>query len=205
MSCKRRALRAIGLVVVLGSSPAVHATTYEIGGGVAGDFNAGADTLVELQFADGDTQEIKAGNGLSLFGSAGALFFDQYQHRLQTSLCLGVKLSTMQPTSNADLTFVRFPIELLAFYRNDNWHVRVGGGGVMHLGNSLTGSGAASNIDLDLDTAVGGVAQADFVYNEWSVGMRYTALSYRVSGAEGSAAANSIGVTLGYVYGFSNE
>ncbi len=180
-----------------------YATSLELGGGVGGDFNAGADTLVTLEFDDGDTQEIKAGNGISLFAAGGAVFFDEYRHQLQTSLSLGVKLSTMQPASNADLTFTRFPIELLAFYRNDDWHFRAGGGPLLHVGNSLTGSGAASDIELQMDPALGGILQADLVFDAWFVGMRYTALSYQLSGTDESAAANSLGVSLGYLYRFT--
>ena len=79
------------------------ATAFELGGGVGADFNAGADTLVELEFTDGDTQEIKAGNGLSVFAAGGAVFFDEYQHQLQTSLSLGATRNTAsspaRPTS----------------------------------------------------------------------------------------------------------
>jgi hypothetical protein len=192
-------------VASLALSSAAGATTLELGGGVGADFNAGADTLLELEFDDGSDQEIKAGNGLSLFVAGGAVFFDEYQHRLETVLSPGLKMSTMQPASNADLSFMRYPLEGLAFYRNDDLHFRVGGGAVMHMGNSLTGSGDLSNLDVQMKTALGGVVQADFVLDAWFVGMRYTALSYRVSGAEESAAANSLGVGLGYVYQFTGE
>lgn len=202
---RQLAIATSALFTTLGLSTAAHATAFELGGSVGADFNAGADTLLVLEFDDGDTQDIKAGNGLSLSASGGVLFFDEYQHRLELVLSLGVKLSTMQPTSNADLSFVRFPLELLAFYRNDDWHFRVGGGPVLHMGNSLTGSGALSDLDVDLEPAVGGIVQADLVFGEWFVGMRYTALSYQVSGAATTAAANSLGVTLGYLYRFPHE
>jgi hypothetical protein len=114
-------------------------------------------------------------------------------------------MSTMQPASNADLSFLRFPLELLAFYRNDDWHFRVGGGPVLHMGNSLTGSGDLSDLDVEMKTALGGVVQADFVFEDWFVGMRYTALSYRVSGVDDAIAANSLGVGLGYMYRFVGE
>lgn len=200
-----RALSVGALLGTLALSAVAGATTLELGGGVGADFNAGADTLLELEFDDGSDQEIKAGNGLSLFASGGVLFFDEYQHRLETALSLGIKMSTMQPASNADLSFLRFPVELLGFYRNDDWHFRVGGGAVLHLGNSLTGSGELSELDVDMKTALGGVIQADFVIDDWFFGMRYTALSYQVSGAPESAAANSLGVGLGYMYRFTGE
>jgi hypothetical protein len=202
---KRSLAISIGLFSSLGLSTSAHAVTFELGGGLGADFNAGADTLLELEFDDGDTQEIKAGNGVSLFAAGGPTFFEDHQHQVQLVLSLGVKLSTMQPTTNADLTFVRFPLELLGFYRNDDWHFRVGGGAAFHMGNSLTGSGALSDLDVDLDNALGGIVQADFVYDGWFIGMRYTALSYTANGADEPAAANSIGASLGYAYSFSKE
>lgn len=208
MYLERMRLRALSLamlLVTLALSDAARATTFELGGGLGADFNAGADTLLELEFAGGDTQDVKAGNGLSLFAAGGALFFEESTHRLETLLSLGLKYSTMQPASNADLSFTRFPLELLGFYRNDEWHLRVGGGPVLHLGNSLTGSGALSDLDVEMETALGGVVQADLVLDAWFLGVRYTALSYQVSGAAGSAAANSLGVSFGYMHRFLGE
>lgn len=208
MLLQRIGLRALSLgsvLLSLAAADAAGATTLQLGGGLGADFNAGADTMLELEFDDGDTQEIKAGNGLSLFASGGALFFDEQQHRLETALSLGLKMSTMQPATNADLTFLRFPLELLGFYRNDEWHFRVGGGPVLHVGNSLTGSGDLSDLDVEMNTALGGVVQADFVFDSWFVGVRYTALSYRVDGAEDSVAANSLGFGLGYMHRFLGE
>jgi len=193
------------LCVGLGQSSAADATTFELGGGVGADFNAGADTLLVLEFDDGDTQDIKAGNGLSLFVAGGGIFFDHQPHQLETVLSLGVKFSTMQPTTNADLTFTRFPVELLAFYRNPDWFFRVGGGVTTHLGNSLTGSGDLSGLDADLDSSLGGIVQADFILSGWFIGMRYTALSYTVDGGDEALSANSLGVGIGYMHQFTNE
>ena len=43
------------------------------------------------------------------------------------------------------------------------------------------------------------------MWDEWFVGMRYVALSYTASGFEEAAAANSLGISLGYLYRFVNE
>jgi hypothetical protein len=201
-----RGLLSIGMLCVgLGLSSSAAATTFELGGGVGADFNAGADTLLVLEFDDGDSQDIKAGNGLSLFVAGGAIFFDHQPHQLETVLALGVKFSTMQPTTNADLTFTRFPIEALAFYRNPDWFLRVGGGVTKHLANTLSGTGDLSDLDADLDSSLGGIVQADFILGGWFVGMRYTALSYTVDGGDESLSASSLGVTLGYMHHFMHE
>jgi len=176
-----------------------HATTFELGGTLGGDFNAGADTLLTLHYTDGTSQDIKAGNGLRASVGGGLMLFDQQPHRLETQLTIGIKYSTMQPTNNASLNFVRVPIELLAFYRNEDWHFRVGGGPAWYVSNSLSGGGALEG-EAKFGSALGGIVQADFVWNSFAVGLRYTALKLRADGADRSANANSVGVNLSYFY-----
>jgi len=175
------------------------ATTFELGGALGADFNAGADTLLVLKYSDGTTQDIKAGNGLLAAVGGGVMFFDQQPHRLETQLTIGVKYSTMSPANNASLDFVRVPIELLAFYRNEDWHFRLGGGGAWYVSNSLSGGGAL-NGEAKFGPALSGIAQADFVWNAFAVGLRYTLLQLRADGADRSANANSLGVNLSYFY-----
>jgi len=175
------------------------ATTFEVGGAVGVDFNAGADTLLVLHYSDGTSQDIKAGNGLLVAAGGGIMFFDQQPHRLETQLTIGVKYSTMTPTNNASLDFVRVPIELLAFYRNEDWHFRVGGGGAWYVSNSLSGGGAL-NGDVKFGPALGAIAQADFVWGAFAVGLRYTRLQLKADGADRSANANSLGLNLSYFY-----
>jgi hypothetical protein len=176
------------------------ATIGEVGGAVGVDFNAGADTLTTLHFTDGSSQDIKGGNGILLSLGGGAIFFEGQPHRLETVLDVGVKFSTMQPAQNANLSFVRIPIELLAFYRNDDAHFRVGAGGGWYAYSSLSGSGAASDLQVHLNPGLAGIVQADFLWGRGYVGLRYTHLDYTVSGSDLTAAAHSIGVTLGFFF-----
>jgi hypothetical protein len=151
---------------------------------------------------DGSTQNIKGGNGLLLAVGGGVILLEQQRHRIEAALDVGVKFSTMQPAQNADLTFVRLPLELLVFYRNDDAHLRLGGGGAYYAYSSLSGTGAASNLQLDFKPALAGVVQADFLWGRGNVGLRYTHLTYTVSGSSATAAASSIGLTLGFSYQF---
>lgn len=191
--------------LALGAPATARATTFEAGGSVVGDFNAGGDTLAVLHFTDASTQDVTAGQGLILAAGAGAIFFDQTPHHLETVLTLGVKYSTMQPTTNADLSYVRVPLEALAFYRNDNLHFRLGGGGVWYVSNSLSGSGAASDLNIDFKPSVGGIVQADFVWKAVSLGLRYTMLTLRPTDVDTRIAANTIGINFSYFYQFGQH
>ena len=181
------------------------ATQFELGGGIGLDFNAGADKVGTLVFTDNSTQDIRLGNGVALAAGGGAIFLGPQPHRLETTLTIGFKYSTMEPTSNADLSFVRVPVELLAFYRNDNLHFRAGGGGALYLVNSLSGSGALSALDVTFDPAFAGIAEADFIWGGAYAGLRYTVLTLHAPNPSTDIAANSFGVVLGYYYHFPGE
>jgi hypothetical protein len=85
----------------------------------------------------------------------------------------------------------------------------VGGGGALYLVNSLSGSGAASDLKATFEPAFAGIVEADFVAKSFFAGLRYTALRLRVSSPvvdpAPSFAASSIGVTLGYYYRFPGD
>lgn len=189
-------------LATIGWSLAAGATTFEAGGSVYGDFNLGADKLAVLQFTDQTSQDIKAGNGLMLQAGAGALFIDGSEHHIETTLSLGLKYSTMRPAENANLSFLRVPIELLAFYRNEALHFRIGGGPACYVFNSLSGSGAASNLDVKFKPAVGGIIEADAVVKDFFFGLRYTILKLHPNDSDASFSANSLGVGIGYFHQF---
>lgn len=197
---------AVGAAIAIFAAGApASATEFEAGGALDFDFPVGADTLAVVKFTDGTTQNITAGNGVILSVGGGAIFFGPQPHRLEALLSVGLKYSTMQPTDNADLTFFRVPIELLAFYRNDKLYFRAGGGGALYVGNSMSGSGLASGLDVTFEPAVAGIVQADFISGGFFAGLRYTALKLRTESSSTSFSANSIGVGAGYYFHFLGD
>jgi hypothetical protein len=187
------------VMIALCLPASARAMTFELGGLLAVDANLGSDTLLTLHYSDGSDQTIKAGNGVALALGGGAMFFDDQPHRLETQLTIGVKYSTMEPTSNASLDFVRVPIELLAFYRNEDWHFRVGGGPGFYVSNTLSGGGTLL-VNADFKPAVAGIFEADFVWNAFFAGLRYTLLNLHTTVGHASASANSLGLALGYFF-----
>jgi hypothetical protein len=199
---KRIILTSACAVLLLGTPRrAAATTTVEVGGGAIVDLNMGDDVL-NLTFNDGSKQSISAGNGLGLALGAGAIFFDGQPHELEVTLTAGVKYSTMSPTQNASLDWVRVPLELLAFYRNDTFHFRVGGGATMYGLNSLSGGGALSGLDVHFSPSPGAVLQADFISGGFFAGLRFTIMSFHPTTSDGAISANALGFDLGFFHHF---
>ncbi len=111
----------------------------------------------------------------------------------------------MAPTENANLEFMRFPIEGLAFYRNDDWFFWIGGGAQLLLGASLKGSGALDGLDGKFNPAIGGLGQFDFIYKGSSLGVRYTRQGLTAKDSGARFASHSIGLQISGMYQFNSK
>lgn len=161
----------------------------------------GGDTLMTVVFSDGTSQDVKAGQGFSLFGGAALKdLFNTGEFGIDVQGTLGVKYSTIQEASNGSVDFFRFPVELLIL---GDWNgFRFGGGPCYHFANSLSASGVLSAGNLNFDDALGVTGQIDYtIAGHWNIGARYTAISYKpqVAGVS-SVSANNFGVELGYFF-----
>ncbi len=161
--------------------------------------------MLLLGFSDGSEQKITGGQGVAFFLSGGAIFFDQQSHNLETIINAGLKYSTMAPTENANLEFMRFPVEGLAFYRNDDWFFRIGGGAQFLFGASMKGSGVLDGLDAKFNPAIGGLGQLDFIYKGWSLGVRYTRQGLTEKDSGTRFASHSIGLQISGLYQFVNK
>lgn len=152
-------------------------------------FEYGGDVLVTLLFDDGSEQEIRAGQG----GTA-SFGFDYRPARLpQVGLrtTAGIKF-TSNASENADISFLRFPIEVVgSYYLPNDW--RVGAGLSYHTGVKFNGDGFVP--DVNFDPAAGATVELGW---KW-IALTYTSLEYTANG--GSLDASSIGVSLNWVFG----
>src|SRR2546430_7827710 len=90
---------------------------------------------------------------------------------IEIETTLSIKYDSIN-ASNGDITWTRFPLEVLAFYRMPKF--RLGGGLTYHMSPKLKASGAAGNFNVKVDDAAGAVLQADYlVTRKLSVGGRY--------------------------------
>jgi hypothetical protein len=148
----------------------------------------GGDTIKTVDFTDGTTATIKANEGIYL---GGGMALVEVVKDVDIELSLAWKFKAII-ASNGDVTFTRFPLEALVFYKFDK--VRLGGGATYHLNPKLTVSGAAIGPNVSYDNALGRVLQADYrVTDKLNVGLRYTSIEYKV-GNSPAKSGNGAGI-----------
>jgi hypothetical protein len=152
----------------------------------------GGDTIVTALFEDGDTEEIKANEGL-YFGGGATLINDARNFELQ--LTAAYKFAFID-ADNGDIEWTRWPVEAIAFYR---WqHVRAGAGLAYHVKPRLTGDGVVNDLNVKFKNALGAIFQVDWRITETiAVGGRLTLLEYEAkSPGSGKSRANGLGATF---------
>jgi hypothetical protein len=152
--------------------------------------DTGGDKLVTVLFTDGSTQSINANEGFFLGGGVSIV---NLAKDIETEISISYKSGTIK-ASNGEINWTRYPIDALVFYRFPK--VRLGGGLTYHLGPKLSGSGFASPINGSPKDAAGFMLQADYrLAEKMAVGLRYTSLEYKFTGAA-SAKSDGIGVVF---------
>lgn len=154
-------------------------------------FDTGGDELYTAVFTDGSTDTIKANGG---FFIGGGISIINDAKNIETELSLSYKSSSIS-AANGDVTWKRFPVDALVFYRVPNF--RVGGGLTYHLSPKLSASGAAGNGEVTTDNAVGLLLQADYGFDDKVfLGLRYTAIEYKPANCPACTAAKGNGIGL---------
>jgi hypothetical protein len=155
-------------------------------------FDAGGDKMATVQYENGDDNDIKAGEIANL--NIGVIIQNGTSD-FETQFTIGWKFDSSS-AENGDLSFNRYPIELLQFYKPGRF--RFGGGITYQMNPSLDGSGFASDIKVDFDNALGFVLQGDFLFDLYYAGLRYTNIEYEVENYESKVGGDSVGLVLGF-------
>lgn len=144
------------------------------------DLDFGGDDLATVSFEDGDSQDVKAGQGIH-FGVGGWFRpMDSVPFELQG--ILGYKYVTTA-ASNADIKVTRTTLQLNGLYRFANdWYA--GGGFVQHMGPKLDGDGFFE--DIEFDDAAG--FNVEFGW-KW-IGFHFTSLDYSADSYEDADASH---------------
>jgi len=173
--------------------PAPEASAVEVNPMLKAGYDTGGETLVTVTFSDGSKQSIKSNEGL-FFG--GGVSIVNEAGTVEGELSLTYKVDNIT-ASNGNVTWSRWPIDALVFYR---WpSVRLGGGLTYHLNPSLSGSGVATGINVDFEDSLGYIVQADWrITPKINLGLRYTNVDYKLVNGNSINAAG-----VGLVFSFS--
>jgi opacity protein-like surface antigen len=154
------------------------------------DLDFGGDDIATLSFEDGDTQDVKAGQGLGI--GIGGWFRPVASVPFELQGILGYKV-VFTAADNADIKMTRTTLQLNGIYRFTNdWYV--GAGYVQHMSPELDGDGFFE--DLEFDDASGFNAEVGW---RW-VALHYTKIEYSMPGYEDADGSN-VGIRFTYRFG----
>ena len=163
---------------------------------LTGGIGTGGDELAEVEYDHGDDGEVRAG-GLVLLGVG---IDHQFGNNWEVQATVNY-LFDGADADNGDVFFSRWPLDLLAFYRNGNH--RFGGGLTYHLNPEFeVDLDYVPERTIDFDDALGFVLEYDyFIMPQLSVGVRGTLIDYEASDFDDEVSGNSIGVVVnGYFF-----
>ena len=154
------------------------------------DLEFGGDDLATVEFESGDSQDVKAGQGIT--GGIGAWFRPIANKPFELQALLGYKYVTTA-ADNADISVSRVVLELDGLYRFSNdWFAS--GGLTHHSSPKLDGDGFFEDISFDDATGFNiGVGW------KW-IALNYTKIEYSSEFYE-DVDASSIGVSFTYCFG----
>lgn len=173
-----------------------------------GGLTYGGDTIYTAVYTNGTTQKIKGGS-LMQFGVGGLYQFENNPVALMLSANYHFDAAT---GSNGDISFGRFPVEVLAYYTGKE-HFRIGGG--MRIVNSpeTTATINGQTEKVTFDNATGLVAEIGYQLSQQAwlnfrfvsekyQGKTFTSTTGTVSSLAGSApvSGSHLGVNFSYEF-----
>lgn len=191
-------IAALGMSAFMVSSQSMAKVDFIIGAG----YDFGGETLVEAYYTNGDSTKVKTGEGLSIFG--GVDYFLQDELKLRGTI--GYKFSSAS-ASNGDITFDRFPLDLLLL-KGYGRH-QFGVGATYHTGVEyewdVNSYGFGSNGTVEFEDSLGFIVHYEYRVplkndNAFVIGARYTQIDYEVKDTDLSYDGSGFGLNLGFTF-----
>jgi hypothetical protein len=148
-------------------------------------FEFGGDKVAEVYFTNGDTQPVKAGQGLTV--SAGMQFQIPKAEKFLLRGTVGYKFVTTK-ADNANITLTRIPLHFTGNFMATE-KLRLGAGIVLHQGIKFKAGGLGQ--DIRFKNASGPIFEIAY----YGIGISYTAMKYKDNDGN-SYSANSFGITV---------
>lgn len=152
---------------------------------VGGALELGGDRVAEIYFTNGNTQSVRAGQGISI--AVGGEFQVPRVPRALLRATLGYKYVTTA-ADDAHIRLTRVPIQLTTNYLLTQ-HLRVGAGVALHRGIRFKADGVGPDVRFR------GAAGPTFDVAYRGIGLMYTLMTYTDEFAQ-KYAANAIGLTF---------
>jgi len=111
---------------------------------------------------------------------------------------IGWKFDSVQ-AENGDLSFDRYPLDVMFFHQTGKWSV--GGGLTYHMSPKFSGSGVASGLNINFNDALGFAFEVNHQFNKMYLGGKFTVIDYELQNSSISVSGNSLGIVLGFVFG----
>lgn len=181
-----RLLRLSLLTVFMVATPVANAQQPGSGFNWFGEMSAGlgGDTLATLEFTNGESQDLDAGDGVTL--SVGAV--QRLSKTLGVRYAIGYKVS-FSAADNLDVRKSAIPVDVVPFYQAGKH--RFGVGATYHLSPEFRISGVGN---ASFDDAFGYIVE----YGYHIFTLAYTDVDYSVDGIDFDASNIGFRVTLGF-------
>ena len=158
---------------------------FVLGAGITG----GGSTLATVTYTNGNTQDIKAGGLVMLYGGVETRIGELV--RLQATF--GYHIDDTN-ASNGRVRFSRYPLDVLAYYPLSD-KVRLGAGAQFVNNPKLKGSGVASGVNQEYDSTVGFVVEGEYLFTPmFGLKLRGVSERYKESNTGVSVNGNHIGL-----------
>ena len=180
---------SIGLgLLVLNTSANAASLVLEAG------IHFGGDELARATYTNGSTTTIDAGALFSLGVGVGL----DLAPNVESRITFGIKTDDTT-ASNGDISFTRYPIDVLFLYKTGDW--KLGAGITYHLNPKLEGGGVVSGLRADFDDALGVLLEADYDLRIMYLGARVTFIEYESIPTATVRRATIDGNSIGFVAG----
>lgn len=159
----------------------------------------GGDKVATMVYTNGNESSVTAGGLLDLRAGLDYRFANS---PVSIQAAIGYHVANAS-ARNGNVTFSRFPIELLAHYHvTDSW--KIGGGARQSTGTKLSSSGVASNVgDYKFDSSVAVVVEGEYLFTpKFGLKVRYVNEEYEVKNSPGTDKIDGSHVGVIAVYYF---
>jgi hypothetical protein len=189
---KGRAVAVLASIAWVAAAVPAVSHSAEVRPALVAGYDTGGDKIVNVTFTNGQTDSIRANEGLYVGAGVSVLNDEKNIEFLGT---VNYKFASIH-ASNGDIDWTRVPLDALLFYRMEKF--RVGAGLTYVMSPKLSGSGVAGGVNTKVDDALGFLVQADYLLGKVAIGVRGTFVSYKSGGQ--TAKGDGVGITFGFTF-----